>query len=182
MSEYVSQASKIAEECGFEHNGPLNAPALILHPEVRDMCASGKCMMYGKNWRCPPHCGTLEELEEKMRKYSTGLIVQSTADLEDEFDGEAMMETEQLHKQRFTALVNRLYEEDPGIDMFPLSAGTCTLCPKCTCPDEPCRFPGKTFSSMEACGLNVSEVCSQSGIPYYYGKLTITYTSCILFP
>ena len=177
--ELYEKAAELAQDCEFSHYGELNAPAIILHPEVREMCASGKCFMYGKNWRCPPHCGTLEELEKQMKKYSAGIIVQSTGELEDEFDGEVMIETEQIHKKRFNKLVLKLREVEK--DIYPLSAGTCTMCPKCTCPDEPCRHPDIAFSSMEACGMNVSEVCSQSNVPYYYGNLTITYTSCILF-
>lgn len=174
-----SRIYELAEACEFSHFGPLNVAAMQLHPEVRDMCASGKCMMYGKNWCCPPHCGTLEELEQKVRQFSDGIIVQSTGELEDDFDAEVMMETEQIHKQRFSKLVEEIWKTEKNI--LPLSAGTCTRCKTCTCPDEPCRFPDTTYSSMEATGLNVSEVCTQSNIPYYYGKLTITYTSCILF-
>lgn len=179
MEKYLAEVMQKAEECEFSHWGELNVPAMKLHEEVREMCASGKCMMYGKNWQCPPHCGTLDELREKISAFSAGVIVQSTAELEDDFDAETMMETEQIHKKRFNRLVTEL-RKDTAIQILPLSAGTCTLCPTCTCPDEPCRMPGIAFSSMEACGLNVSEVCAQSNIPYYYGKLTITYTSCVL--
>ena len=63
---------------------------------------------------------------------------------------------------------------------LPLSSGACSLCRKCTYPDRPCRFPGKRLSSMEAYGLLVSDVCQKSGLPYYYGPKTITFTACIL--
>ena len=33
---------------------------------------------------------------------------------------------------------------------------------------------------MEAYGLVVSQVCQDSGLPYYYGPRTITYTACVL--
>ena len=33
---------------------------------------------------------------------------------------------------------------------------------------------------MEAYGLLVSDVCLKSGVKYYYGPKTMTYTSCIL--
>jgi hypothetical protein len=33
---------------------------------------------------------------------------------------------------------------------------------------------------MEACGLLVSRVCEVSGLGYYYGSKTMTYTACIL--
>lgn len=175
----LNQLLSLAQECEFTHYGELNVPAMKLHQEVRDMCASGNCHMYGKSWRCPPYCGSLQELDEQIHSYSSGILVQSTADLEDEFDGETMIETQQIHKERFDKMVSMLRES--GEKILPLSAGTCTMCKTCTCPDEPCRFPDIAFSSMEASGLLVSEVCEASNIPYYYGKLTITYSSCILF-
>ena len=63
---------------------------------------------------------------------------------------------------------------------LPMSAGTCTICSPCACPDAPCRFPDLAIPSMEAYGLWVSKVCEDSGSKYYYGPQTITYTSCIL--
>ena len=36
------------------------------------------------------------------------------------------------------------------------------------------------FPSMEAYGLLVSDACTSAGLEYYYGKNTMTYTSCIL--
>jgi hypothetical protein len=34
---------------------------------------------------------------------------------------------------------------------------------------------------MEAYGMVVSDVCRDSGIPYYYGSGTLTYVGCVLF-
>ena len=63
---------------------------------------------------------------------------------------------------------------------LPLTAGSCTICRSCTCPEKPCRFPNKMLSSMEAYGLLVSEVCKDAGLAYYYGPGTLTYSACIL--
>ena len=168
----------LAEEMGFSHAGALNVGALRFLPEVRAMCAADRCRSYGRCWTCPPHCGTLEEAERCASRYRRGILLQSTGEMEDDFDVECMMETERLQKERFFALVERVREEYPGC--LPMGAGACTVCASCTCPDAPCRFPEKAISSMEACGLVVSEVCSASGMAYYYGPRTITYTSCIL--
>ena len=54
-------------------------------------------------------------------------------------------------------------------------------CAKCTYPDQPCRFPDKAFTSMEAYGLLVTDVCKSADTPYYYGRNTVTFTSCVLF-
>ena len=168
----------LAEKLGFSHAGALNMDALYFRPEVRDMCATGRCQAYGHRWSCPPYCGTLEEIAERARRCTRGILVQSTGQLEDDFDVECMMETERLQKERFQALTEQVRQAEPAC--LPMAAGACTICKSCTCPDAPCRFPDLAVPSMEAYGLVVSDVCRDSGLPYYYGPGTITYTSCIL--
>lgn len=174
----ISELTSLAEQIGFSHIGPLNMAALVPLPEVRAMCAANRCGAYGRSWSCPPACGTLEELGARLRRYRRGILVQSTAAMEDEFDLEAIRAGESLHKARFDTLARQTRQLFP--DCLPLAAGSCTRCRKCTYPDRPCRFPDRVFPSMEACGLLVSDVCRQSGLPYYYGPKTITYTACIL--
>ena len=43
------------------------------------------------------------------------------------------------------------------------------------------RLEEKMFSSMEACGILVSEACTLAGLKYYYGPRTLTYSSCVLY-
>ena len=57
VNEHIENAIKF----GFSSAGPLNLEALVLMPEVRDMCSADRCHNYGKSWCCPPACGTLEE-------------------------------------------------------------------------------------------------------------------------
>ncbi len=163
---------------GFSQAGELNVKSLVFMPEVRDMCAAGRCNQYGKNWRCPPGCGSIEEATERAAKYGFGIIVQTIGIMEDEFDYETISEAGSRHKDNFDNLVGQLKTEYD--DILPMGAGTCTICKTCTYPDAPCRFPDKSISSMEAYGLWVSRVCELSGIPYNNGKNTITYTSCYL--
>ena len=143
------------------------------------MCASGKCAMYDKRWSCPPGCGTLDECRELLKGYTRGILVQSVGELEDNFDIENMMETEAAHKARFYAMRKVLVEK--GIDALAAGAGCCTICPECTYPDAPCRFPEQKMSSMEALGMLVLEVCKANDMRYFYGENTIAYTSCFLF-
>jgi len=169
---------KEALGAGFSQAGELNVKALVFMPEVREMCGADRCGKYNKNWRCPPGCGSIEAAAERAAQYSYGIIVQTIGHMEDEFDYETIQETGEKHRNNFAALVGKLRARYP--DMLPMGAGTCDLCETCTYPDEPCRFPDKSISSMEAYGLWVSKVCQLSGIPYNNGKLTITYTSCYL--
>lgn len=170
---------RLSLELGFSHAAPLDAAKLQALPEVRDMCASGRCRRYGKSWSCPPACGSIEETAARMRRYTGGVLVQTTAQLEDEFDMETMNRAQEEHKRRFSRLARQARALQA--DCLPLTAGSCTICRSCTCPDRPCRFPDKMLSSMEAYGLLVSAVCKDAGLPYYYGPGTLTYSSCILF-
>lgn len=174
----LNEVLALAEGCGFHHRGPLDVKALRFLPEVRAMCAAGKCGQYGRSWSCPPACGTLEEAAERARRYAQGVLVQTTGALEDDFDVEGMMEAEQIHKDRFFHLVDALRAAE--LDCLPMAAGACTVCPVCAYP-EPCRSPDRAIPSMEAYGIFVSQLCASSGLDYNYGPRTVTYTSCVLF-
>ncbi|MBP3684864.1 MAG: DUF2284 domain-containing protein [Oscillospiraceae bacterium] len=172
------QLLKIAEEAGFSAWAPLDISTIELKPEVRDMCAVNSCGQYGKRWSCPPGCGTLEECGERVKACTHGILVQTYGDIEDGFNFEAMMEIESDHKEHFSEMYETLREA--GKDVLAIGAGCCTQCAKCTYPDEPCRFPDKMISSMEAYGMLVLGVCKANGLQYYYGADKMAYTSCFL--
>ena len=163
---------------GFTNVVPLACDTIELKPEVRQMCASDSCHKYNKCWSCPPDCGTLEECEQRVRKYKLGILVQTVGELEDSMDGEGMMRTEAMHKASFYSLEKDLRKFYPN--MLPIGAGCCIKCKTCTCPDAPCRFPDQAFSSMEAYGMLVMQVCQANHLDYYYGPRKIAYTSCYL--
>lgn len=169
----------LAKDCGFSQAAPLDPAKLEFRQDVRDMCVTGRCGGYGKSWSCPPACGTLEEARERADQFACGVLVQTTAALDDDFDYETMMDTEKRHKENFQRMTEAMTKRCGKI--LPMGAGGCRLCAKCTYPDDVCRFPEKMTVSMEAYGLWVSDVCEKCGIPYNYGPKTITYVSCILY-
>jgi predicted metal-binding protein len=170
--------ASLAIAFGFSHAGALDASTLEARGDVREMCREDKCGRFGKNWMCPPMCGSLEENAGVMSRYSAGIIVQTTGELEDDFDYEGMLEAERRQKRLFASFRDELAREYP--DMLALGNGACDLCETCPCPGEPCRDPARAVSSMEAFGLFVSDVCEKNGLGYYYGPGTITYTGCYL--
>ncbi len=104
--------------------------------------------------------------------------MQSTGQMEDDFDMDAMAAIEAAHKERFLQFVDAIRRREP--DCLPMAAGSCTVCPSCAYPKS-CRFPGMAIPSMEAYGIFVSQLCTDSGLGYYYGSKTVTFTSCVLF-
>lgn len=170
---------RLAEEIGFSHFGFFQTDVLSFRREVRDMCQAGRCGAYGTRWTCPPYCGTLEESAEKAKQFQKGILLQMTGSMEDDFDVECIQETGKTVKEKLSSFVKRVQEKN--IPCLPMSAGTCTRCDRCTCPDAPCRFPAEAFTSMEAYGLIVNDVCTAANVQYNHGQRTITFTTCVLF-
>ena len=186
---FVCELAARARNRGFTHYGCTPATSLSVNPAVRSLCAENRCQSYGRNWTCPPACGTLDDFSAALASRSVALVVQTVGQLEDEFDVEGMMAAERVHKERFAVLAQDALDGfntgrqglGSGIPRpLPLSVGACTLCTTCSCPDAPCRHPDRALVSMEAAGLMVSEACETAGLPYYHGPGTISYTSCIL--
>ncbi|MCL2878119.1 MAG: DUF2284 domain-containing protein [Acidobacteria bacterium] len=170
--------TKMALDAGFDAAQKLDCSTVTLHPDVRAACELNRCGRYGKSWSCPPACGSLEECEARLRKYSGGLIVQTVGKLEDEFDGEGMMEAARRHERQFRTFSERLWTDFP--DMLPIGTESCSDCGRCTYPDAPCRNPRGAAVPMEAFGMMVHEICRLNGMEYYHGKGTITFTGCFL--
>jgi len=167
-----------ALELGFTHAATLNISTLTPRQDVRDMCAADQCGAYGKNWTCPPHCGSLEECAEKMQTYHHGILLQTVGTLEKTIDTRAYRRTEQRHLEQFhqfAAEIRKVYPHS-----LCLGSGGCRICKTCAYPDS-CRFPEKACASMEGYGLFVTQVCRDNGLSYYYGERTITYTACVLY-
>ena len=172
------ELNQLAQQAGFSYMSPLDIQTVTLKPEVRQMCAGNSCGQYGKRWSCPPGCGELDVLQQRLTLYSRGILVQTVGQLEDSFDAEGMLAAEQAHKTHLTQLQDKLLAHYPKL--LTIGAGCCTHCNTCTYPHAPCRFPDRQVSSMEAYGMLVSEVCQKNGMKYYYGPGTIAYTSCFL--
>lgn len=174
----IQRLQKAALETGFSKAVFLDVSTMEVRSEVRDMCASGNCQRYGTNWACPPACGTIEDCQARIEAYKSGLLVQTIGDLEDEYDGGAMMEAQARHKKHFYEFLQVLRKEYPGL--LPLGAGSCEVCKVCSYPGEACRFPEKAISSVEAYGIMVMDLCKANHLDYYYGPEHIAYTSCYL--
>jgi predicted metal-binding protein len=174
----IDTLKRLAAQIGFDYFADLNMEALIPREDVRAMCAADRCSQYGHSWSCPPACGTLTQIADRMQSYQAGLLIQSVAQLRDAFDLDTIRQCEQLHKKRFHTLARQVMQLDASC--MPMASGACTICRKCTYPGRPCRYPHRMFPSMEACGLWVSDICQKSGLDYNHGLNAITYTACIL--
>ncbi|MDR1654588.1 MAG: DUF2284 domain-containing protein [Treponema sp.] len=159
-----------AWECGI-----VDTAALDYSPELYATCATNVCGNYGKTWSCPPAVGSLEEQRKKINMYTKALVFTSKCDLEDSFDFEGMQKGREAHNFLTAEIHERL---GAGYPVY--GAGGCSVCGQCSYP-EPCPFPAKAVSSIEAAGINVTTLSRSAGIHYHNGPNTVTYFSMILF-
>ena len=169
---------RLAEEAGLTFAATAAMDAFVTREEVREMCIADRCKSYGKSWSCPPAAGTIEDAEARMRRYRSGIIVQTSGETEGEFDMQGIRRLYEFHTRSFDTFVRQLRTIYPAC--MPMGAGACARCRKCTYPDRPCRYPDRLYPAMEAYGLLVSDVCIRSGLKYNYGENTMTFTSCVL--
>ncbi len=168
---------EMAKAAGFSHAAYAVIEDMDFNKDVRDMCAANKCGKYNKCWACPPACGTLEELREKVLQYDYAMILQATEKMEDDYDWEAIEKAGERCKESLAKLSKQL--KSMGKKIFPMGNGGCDLCAECSYPDAPCRFPEDLNFSMEACGLFVNRECKKAGLEYNYGRQTMTIIASI---
>jgi predicted metal-binding protein len=154
--------------------GALKTEEIVFSPELYRACKSNICGNYNKCWTCPPAVGTMEEQREKILRWKYALVFTTKFDLEDSFDAGGMKKARKIHnsitidlKERFSA--NPVY-----------GAGGCSVCTACAYP-EPCRFPERAVSAVEAAGIDVTALSRTAHLAYNNGLNTVTYFSMLLF-
>ena len=116
-----------------------------------------------------------------IRRFPKGLLYQRYSNLEDSFDIEGMQEA----KEEFVRVSQRLNQRLDDLlqgEYLHLSGGGCGLCAVCAkVTDEPCRFPDKALSSIEAYGVDVYNTTKGTELKYINGQDTVTYFGMVLF-
>ena len=171
MEEILKQA---LEGQAFEH-AVVSTRAIRFSPELYKACEANVCGKYNKSWTCPPAIGTIEKQKERILAFSSAFVFTTKADLEDSFDFEGMMQAKDYHDE----LTARMHKRFGGTNPV-FGAGGCKICETCAYPD-PCRFPDRIYSAIEAAGIDVAELSRTGGLHYNNGESTITYFSMVLF-
>lgn len=170
-----------ALELGAYKANVIDAKAIVLDRTFRDICATNACGMYGKCYMCPPDVGDIDELMSQVANYDYALVYQTVTELEDSFDFEGMIEA----KKKSYPLAQgfrKVFTDMSITKTLHLGAGGCGVCETCAKRmNAPCRFPEKAMPSLEAYGVNVSELAKASGMKYINGQDTVTYFGAVLF-
>jgi len=172
--------AETASGVNIHESALISTSALVFQPELLKACESNVCGGYNKSWTCPPSCESMEKQKKLMLAYKNAYVFTTKHDLEDSFDFEGMTLGREKHISLLLEIRNRFSDEHPVF-----GAGTCPVCrdnsgkESCAFPN-PCRFPKKKIGSIEAAGINVTELSIAAGILYNNGQNTVTYFSIIL--
>ncbi|MBR2474506.1 MAG: DUF2284 domain-containing protein [Clostridia bacterium] len=154
---------------------------ISLDRAFRNMCETNACGVYGKCWMCPPDVGDIDMLMAEVGKYDYALVYQTVTELEDSFDFEGMVEAKKSTYPIAQKLRN-VFKDMNITNALHLGAGGCGVCEVCSKrTGEPCRFPELAMPSLEAYGVNVSQLAPAAGMKYINGQDTVTYFGAVLF-
>ena len=163
----------------------LPVGGLTFSQELLDCCKTNACGNYNKSWTCPPACGTMEEQREKILSFKDVYVFTTKYNLEDSFDYEGMTRGRELHTL-LTLEIKKKLGDVPGIQSISVyGAGSCPICRdkdgKETCAfPHPCPFPEEKIGSIEAAGINVTELSKAAGLTYNNGPNIVTFFSIVL--
>lgn len=168
------------EEMGAFRAASVETKDITFDAAFRAACERNACGFYNRCWTCPPEAGSIEDCMARVQEYPHAVLFQTVTPLEDSYDIEGMHDAAVAHN-RLTRKVQKAFRQTDRASMV-LGAGACGVCPTCTKPTgEPCRFPDQAITSLEACGVNVSELAHTCGLKYINGANTVTYFGLLLY-
>lgn len=167
-----------AVSLGVQKASLISVEDISFEPDFRNACIQNFCGMYGRCWMCPPDVGEVDELIHRAKRYRYALVFQTIFPLEDSYDIEGMLDSGKRHND----LIQTLSDQMQGEHFLCLTAGACKVCDTCSKIEGiPCRFPEKATASLEAYGIDVSQLAKACGMNYINGINTVTYFGAFLF-
>ena len=155
---------KLAEEAGFRA-AIISAKDIPVDGSFRKFCEDNLCGKYNANYSCPPACGTVEEVHDRLLSADQALVLQTIHDIGSYENKEAILKS----KKNLNLAILRLTEElrKEGTNCFCLGYGGCPICDPCKqTVGEPCAFPEKKISCMSAYCIDVGKLADQCGMEF----------------
>ena len=159
-----TELMKLAEEAGF-YAAVLPAKEVPVDGSFRRFCEDNLCGKYNANYSCPPGCGTVEEVHERLFSADKALVLQSIHEIGSYENKEAILKS----KKDLNLTILRLTEvlRKDGVQCFCLGYGGCPLCDPCKqVAGDPCAFPEKKISCMSAYCIDVGKLAAKCNMEF----------------
>lgn len=155
---------ELAKEEGF-YAAMLTPEQVPVDEKFRVYCEQNLCGNYGANYSCPPDCGTVEELREKILAEDKILIVETIWDIDGYEDKAPIQKTKQIHNAMVLRLKAKMEKE--GCVGFCSGYNGCPLCSPCKRREDlPCIHPDQRISCMSAYCIDVEELAKRCDLTF----------------
>jgi predicted metal-binding protein len=167
---------------GATHTQVVPAGLLVPEERIRTYCYENKCGCYGNHLTCPPHAGTIPEVNEKLKAYKSGILVQYAENIDVRGDNEAVRRTKLALHRIVLETEDYLGRTMALSNLWGLIGGSCGLCEECAgFRNEPCPFPHRARFSLEAIGIDVITLLGKLALDNQFRDDKITWTGMVLF-
>lgn len=158
----------------FEKAHVIPTDSIVFDSSFLKYCEENLCRNYGANYSCPPHCGTPQQMQDKIMRHKYALVLQSSWKIDDFSDYTPIREAKAHHNSDSLKLAQLFAAE--GIGGLVVGASNCTLCSPCGVSlGQKCPHPDIAYSCMSAYCIHVKDLAEKCGMDYDFvpGRLSL---------
>ena len=173
---------EIALDAGFANAAVISTDTISFRPEFRMFCEDNACGNYGRNYGCPPVCGTPQEMKERVLAYRHAIVFQSMTEMEDVFNSAATKVLKKQHTSRTLQVLKQYKKEGLPAKGLSIMAGPCNYCETCKMVSgEPCCFPDMRFSCLSAYCIDANKLAEDCGMEISWNTNLASFFSIYCF-
>ena len=154
----------LAKEMGFAP-AFVATEAIVQDPSFRKFCEDNLCGKYNANYSCPPDCGTVEQVQQRLKAGKRALVLQTIWEIGSYENKEEIQKSKKTHNAAILRFTETLRQA--GHKGFCLGYGGCPLCDLCKrVTNEPCTHPEQKISCMSAYCIDVAKLAEKCGLEF----------------
>jgi len=158
------QILELARKMGFR-GAFVDTADVVQDPSFRKFCQDNLCGKYNANYACPPDCGSVEEVQQRLKAGKQALALQTVWEIGSYENKQAVADSKKAHNAAILRFTDTLRKE--GISGFCLGYGGCPLCEPCKRLENlPCAHPDRKISCMSAYCIDVGKLANKCGLDF----------------
>ena len=152
---------------------------IVFNTGFRKSCEENRCGNYGRNYTCPPYCGTAEELIGKVKSFSKAFVIVCTEKI-DGYEDKKGIELADKRISEVTFLADD-YAKENVYEYMMIGGSNCKRCTPCRAvAGEECPYPDKAFVSLSAFCVDIAKLTESCGIRMVWDGSEVSYYSMLL--
>ena len=138
---------------------------ITVDAKFRSFCEDNLCGNYNANYACPPDCGSVEEVRQKLMDQDRALVLQTIWNIGSYENKDGILEAKKAHNAAILRFTDTLHQA--GFQGFCLGYGGCPLCSPCKRREnQPCAHPDKKISCLSAYCVDVAKLAEESCLEF----------------